>query len=216
MVAVDLFDTPDVRATTRRGAITLRCDDPEPADRAGEPGGPGGRAAPGRVGMPARGARSTCTRPSPRRRGWPAGRATRRRRWWPWIGSGTCGPPPTDWTPWPARSAATWRSSCTRRPPSAAAGASGSRQSRCRRRSTSSWSVRPVGLSTAEVYRHLTPPDRPRPIGPVLEALARGDDRRPGSAPVQPAPADRRGARPRTGAGARRPGEPRPVARRVT
>ncbi|MFO0910101.1 MAG: 4-(cytidine 5'-diphospho)-2-C-methyl-D-erythritol kinase [Isosphaeraceae bacterium] len=31
----------------------------------------------------------------------------------------------------------------------------------------------PVGLSTAEVYRNLTPPDRPRPIGDVLDALAR-------------------------------------------
>ena len=30
----------------------------------------------------------------------------------------------------------------------------------------------PVGLSTADVYRNLTPPDRPRPVGPVLEALA--------------------------------------------
>ncbi len=30
----------------------------------------------------------------------------------------------------------------------------------------------PVGLSTADVYRHLTPSDRPRPIGPTLEALA--------------------------------------------
>jgi 4-diphosphocytidyl-2-C-methyl-D-erythritol kinase len=28
-----------------------------------------------------------------------------------------------------------------------------------------------VGLSTADVYRHLQPPERPRPIGPVLEAL---------------------------------------------
>jgi 4-diphosphocytidyl-2-C-methyl-D-erythritol kinase len=32
----------------------------------------------------------------------------------------------------------------------------------------------PVGLSTADVYRHLTPPERPRPIGPMLEALAGG------------------------------------------
>jgi 4-diphosphocytidyl-2-C-methyl-D-erythritol kinase len=32
----------------------------------------------------------------------------------------------------------------------------------------------PVGMSTAEVYRHVVPPDRPRPVGPVLEALARG------------------------------------------
>jgi 4-diphosphocytidyl-2-C-methyl-D-erythritol kinase len=32
----------------------------------------------------------------------------------------------------------------------------------------------PVGMSTADVYRHLVPPERPRPIGPVLEALARG------------------------------------------
>jgi 4-diphosphocytidyl-2-C-methyl-D-erythritol kinase len=30
----------------------------------------------------------------------------------------------------------------------------------------------PVGLSTAEVYRNLTPPDRPRPVGAVTEALA--------------------------------------------
>jgi 4-diphosphocytidyl-2-C-methyl-D-erythritol kinase len=32
----------------------------------------------------------------------------------------------------------------------------------------------PIGLSTADVYRHLIPPERPRPIGPVLETLARG------------------------------------------
>ena len=32
----------------------------------------------------------------------------------------------------------------------------------------------PVGMSTAEVYRHVVPPDRPRLVGPVLEALARG------------------------------------------
>jgi 4-diphosphocytidyl-2-C-methyl-D-erythritol kinase len=33
----------------------------------------------------------------------------------------------------------------------------------------------PVGSSTAEVYHHLVPPARPRPIGPVLEALSAGD-----------------------------------------
>lgn len=32
----------------------------------------------------------------------------------------------------------------------------------------------PVGMSTAEVYRHVVRPDRPMPVGPVLEALARG------------------------------------------
>ena len=32
----------------------------------------------------------------------------------------------------------------------------------------------PVGLSTAAVYRNLKPPERPRPIGPILEALAGG------------------------------------------
>jgi 4-diphosphocytidyl-2-C-methyl-D-erythritol kinase len=32
----------------------------------------------------------------------------------------------------------------------------------------------PVGMSTADVYRYLIPPERPRPIGPVLEALACG------------------------------------------
>lgn len=33
----------------------------------------------------------------------------------------------------------------------------------------------PVGSSTAEVYRHLVPPARPTPIGPVLEAFTAGD-----------------------------------------
>jgi 4-diphosphocytidyl-2-C-methyl-D-erythritol kinase len=32
----------------------------------------------------------------------------------------------------------------------------------------------PVGMSTAEVYRQVVPPERPRPIGPFLEALANG------------------------------------------
>jgi len=32
----------------------------------------------------------------------------------------------------------------------------------------------PVGLSTADVYRQVLPPEQPRPIGPVLEALAHG------------------------------------------
>ena len=33
----------------------------------------------------------------------------------------------------------------------------------------------PVGVSTAAVYRKLTPPDRPRPIGEMVEALEAGD-----------------------------------------
>jgi 4-diphosphocytidyl-2-C-methyl-D-erythritol kinase len=33
----------------------------------------------------------------------------------------------------------------------------------------------PAGVSTAAVYGKLTPPDRPRPIGAILEALAAGD-----------------------------------------
>lgn len=33
----------------------------------------------------------------------------------------------------------------------------------------------PVGVSTADVYRSLVTPERPRPIGPVLEALTRED-----------------------------------------
>jgi 4-diphosphocytidyl-2-C-methyl-D-erythritol kinase len=32
----------------------------------------------------------------------------------------------------------------------------------------------PVGLRTADVYRHATRPERPQPVRPVLEALARG------------------------------------------
>ena len=39
----------------------------------------------------------------------------------------------------------------------------------------------PVGVSTADVYRKLTPPERPRPIGPVLEALAGGESAQLGS-----------------------------------
>ena len=32
----------------------------------------------------------------------------------------------------------------------------------------------PVGMSTADVYRQVVPPERPRPIGPIVEALAHG------------------------------------------
>jgi 4-diphosphocytidyl-2-C-methyl-D-erythritol kinase len=32
----------------------------------------------------------------------------------------------------------------------------------------------PTGLGTADVYRHFTPTDRPRPVGPVCEAVAAG------------------------------------------
>ncbi|HEY2154796.1 MAG TPA: 4-(cytidine 5'-diphospho)-2-C-methyl-D-erythritol kinase [Isosphaeraceae bacterium] len=35
----------------------------------------------------------------------------------------------------------------------------------------------PLGVGTADVYRRLTPPERPRPIGPFLEALASGETR---------------------------------------
>jgi 4-diphosphocytidyl-2-C-methyl-D-erythritol kinase len=38
-----------------------------------------------------------------------------------------------------------------------------------------------VGVSTADVYRKLTPPERPQPIGPVLEALAGGESAQLGS-----------------------------------
>lgn len=34
----------------------------------------------------------------------------------------------------------------------------------------------PVGVATADVYRNLVPPERPRPIGPVLGALADRDN----------------------------------------
>jgi 4-diphosphocytidyl-2-C-methyl-D-erythritol kinase len=33
----------------------------------------------------------------------------------------------------------------------------------------------PLGVATADVYARLTPPERPRPIGPFLEALASGE-----------------------------------------
>ena len=32
----------------------------------------------------------------------------------------------------------------------------------------------PVGISTADVYRQVVPPEQPRPIGPILEALSHG------------------------------------------
>jgi 4-diphosphocytidyl-2-C-methyl-D-erythritol kinase len=40
----------------------------------------------------------------------------------------------------------------------------------------------PVGLSTADVYRNLNPPDRPRPVGPALAALTSAKDA--GTAPL--------------------------------
>jgi 4-diphosphocytidyl-2-C-methyl-D-erythritol kinase len=38
----------------------------------------------------------------------------------------------------------------------------------------------PIGMSTADVYRHVIPPQRPRPLGPVLEALAHSGPERLG------------------------------------
>jgi 4-diphosphocytidyl-2-C-methyl-D-erythritol kinase len=35
----------------------------------------------------------------------------------------------------------------------------------------------PLGVGTADVYRRLTPPEEPRPIGPFLEAWSSGDPR---------------------------------------
>ena len=144
MVAVDLYDTLDVRRRPIGG---------DHARAATIPSLPTGREnlvvraaerLQARVGMPARGAASTCARPSPRRRGWPAARATRRRRWWPWIGSGTCGPRPTGWTPWPAEigSDVAFFLTCPGgglpRP-----GRAGGASRACRSRSTSCWSARP-------------------------------------------------------------------------
>ena len=73
----------------------------------------------------------------------------------------------------------------------------------------------PVGLSTADVYRHLTPPERPRPIGPVLEALVDGRPAALGRSLFNRLQPVAETLAPRTGAGPRRPGEPWPVARRA-
>ena len=196
MVAVDLSRRADVRRRPvggdRRSGATTRACRPDATNlvvKAAERL----RAA---TGMPAGARDRPAKRPSPRRRGWPAGRATRRRRWWPWIGSGTCGPPPDGWTRWPARSAATWRSSCMPRRRSAAAGASGSRPSRLPRplsfrpdlsprrpehgRRVSATDARPSGPGRSG--RSWTPWPTARPIAlgrslfnrlqPVAEALA--------------------------------------------
>lgn len=40
----------------------------------------------------------------------------------------------------------------------------------------------PLGSGTADVYRNLNPPERPRPIGPFLEALTTGETRAIGQA----------------------------------
>ena len=173
MVAVDLYDTLDDSPTTRRGrspcgVTTRRCRRGRTTWSSRRPNGSRRRR-----GCPRGAHRSSCTRPSPRKRGWPAVRATRRRRSWPWIGSGTCGRPPTGSTRWPGRSAAMWRSSC--HAPAAVCRGRGERVEPIaadRRRLHFVLVCPPVGLSTADVYRNLTPPDRPRPIGPVLEALA--------------------------------------------
>ena len=40
----------------------------------------------------------------------------------------------------------------------------------------------PIGVGTADVYARLNPPDRPRPIGPILDAIGAGDPRAIGAA----------------------------------
>ena len=217
MVAVDLYDT-----------LTF-ADDPSGADHAArattralptgarQPGGQGGRAAQGAESGCRRGARDHAAQGDPRAGG--AGRRLERR------GGDAGGPGPALGPADPARparragrrrSAATWPSSCTPRRRSAGAGASGWSPWRCPSPCTSCWSARRSALSTADVYRNLTPPERPRPIGPVLEALAARRDRpslgRSLFNRLQPVA---EALRARAGAGPRRPGEPRPVARRV-
>ena len=129
MVAVDLHDTLTF-LDDPSGEIRLRCSDPAlptGADNLVVKAAERLREATGCR----RGARIDLREGDPRAgRPGAAVRATRRRPWRPWIGSGTCGCPRTGWTPWPRRSAATWRSSAMPPPRSAAAGGSG--WSRCR------------------------------------------------------------------------------------
>ena len=73
----------------------------------------------------------------------------------------------------------------------------------------------PVGMSTADVYRQVVPPERPRPIGPVLEALAQGGPADLGRSLFNRLQPIAEALRARIDSGSRRPGEPGPVARRV-
>ena len=215
MVAVDLFDTPDVP-----GRPIGADHPPVRRSRACRPGSENlvVRAAERLRDESGRrlGAHDRPAQGHPRGSG--AGRRVERRggdAGGPGSALGPADPPRTDWTPWPARSAATCRSSCRPRPPSAAAGASGSRPVALPEPLHFVLVCPPVGLSTAEVYRNVTPPDRPRPIGPVLEALARGETTALGRSLFNRLQPIAEALNPALVAGARRPGGPRPVARRV-
>ena len=72
-----------------------------------------------------------------------------------------------------------------------------------------------IGLSTADVYRNLRPPETPQRIGPVYGGAGPRGYGRPGTKPVQPASTRRGSASTRPGAGERRPGKPRPSVGRV-
>ena len=175
MVAVDLYDT----LTVRRRPVgsdhpaVRRPDACRPGARTWWSRRPNGCKA--AAGCP-RGARIEPAEGDPGAGG--AGRRLERRGGDPGGPGPALGPAdarPSGSTRWRRRSAATWPSSCTA--PAAVCRGRGERvepvdpaASRC----TSCWSVRRVGVSTADVYRNLTPPERPRPIGPVLEALADG------------------------------------------
>ena len=100
MVAVDLHDVLTVRDEPS-GRIVLECDDPSlPVDgrnlvvKAAE-------LLRASTGCSSRRRGSASRRRFRLRRGWPADRATRRRRWRRWIGSGTLRPLPDGSTRWP-------------------------------------------------------------------------------------------------------------------
>ena len=93
MAAIGLYDTLTF-LDDPSGEIRLRCSDPTLPVGGGQPGDQGGRSPPRGDGLPARGADRRWPRRSRLRPAWPAARATPRRPWRPWIGSGTFDLPP--------------------------------------------------------------------------------------------------------------------------
>ena len=171
MVAVNLYDTLTFHDDPS-GEIRLRCNDPALPVGCAESGGEGGRAPEGVGALPTRGADRARQGDPGTRQGWAAVRAMRRRRFVASTGSGISGRRRRG-----SMSLAGEIGSdvafFTHAPAAVCRGTGGAGGVEVPLEDDYHFVLvcPPVGMSTADVYRQVVPPERPRPIGPILEAL---------------------------------------------